>query len=163
VYAFGAYLIRNYGGPELIKKMLENNAVNEASITAALQSMPGQGSLSFYTALDGYAEALWYSTTNTPGFSTADKMSFDKTTTYTTSGITYTATKFDIWNIQRDALIPLSKGPRLYSLTLTSSIGYSLPGCSLRLHELDNSMTGDLTAVMEIRPGAAVIDMKVIQ
>lgn len=38
-YAFGAYLIRNYGGIELIHQIATNEFVNEDSITKALQSL----------------------------------------------------------------------------------------------------------------------------
>lgn len=36
-YAYGAYLIRNFGGLELLKQIAQNTLANEESITAALQ------------------------------------------------------------------------------------------------------------------------------
>lgn len=39
VYTFGAYLVRNYGGLELLQKIFSNNQVGKASITSALQEL----------------------------------------------------------------------------------------------------------------------------
>lgn len=38
-YAFGAYLLRNFGGIELIKEICQNDFVDEKSITKALESL----------------------------------------------------------------------------------------------------------------------------
>lgn len=38
-YAFGAYLLRNFGGIELIKEICQNDSVDEESITKALESL----------------------------------------------------------------------------------------------------------------------------
>ena len=38
-YAFGAYLLRNFGGIELIKKISQNDFVDEESITKALETL----------------------------------------------------------------------------------------------------------------------------
>ena len=38
-YAFGAYLLRNFGGIELIKKISQNDSVDDESITNALKSV----------------------------------------------------------------------------------------------------------------------------
>lgn len=38
-YAFGAYLLRNFGGIELIKKISQNDFVDDESITKALESL----------------------------------------------------------------------------------------------------------------------------
>ena len=38
-YAFGAYLLRNFGGIELIKKISQNDSVDDESITKALESL----------------------------------------------------------------------------------------------------------------------------
>ena len=54
-YAFGAYLLRNYGGAELFRRILENNSVGIHSITSALS-----GSLTFYDVLFRYGEAMIY-------------------------------------------------------------------------------------------------------
>lgn len=38
-YAFGAFLARNFGGVELVKEIAQNDAINEQSITKAIQAL----------------------------------------------------------------------------------------------------------------------------
>jgi uncharacterized protein YjdB len=90
-YAFGSYLLRNYGGASLLKEILANNSVNTASITAALRTVAG-GGLSFEEALRRFGEAMLYS-----GSFPADVQSFDKTVAKTIGGYTYTAAGFNVW------------------------------------------------------------------
>ena len=97
VYAFGAYLLRNFGGPVLMKEMLSNNKVDHDSVTSALQKI--NSGYSFIYALERYAEALVYSGLGPYGLP-AGKCSFDKTTSSVISGETYTAKAFDIWDIE---------------------------------------------------------------
>ena len=92
-YAFGAYLLRNYGGASLLQEMLANNSNNIESITAALRTVNGDSGLSFEEALRRFGEALVFSGTLPP-----DVQSFDKTVTKTIGSYTYTATKFNIWS-----------------------------------------------------------------
>jgi len=93
-YAFGAYLLRNYGGASLLQEMLANDSIDIASVTAALTTVNSDSELSFDEALRRFGEAMVFSGTNIP----ADVQSFDKTVTETISGYTYTATKFNIWS-----------------------------------------------------------------
>ena len=97
VYAFGAYLVRNFGGPELINKMLFNNAVNHKSVTEAIKAL-NSDNYSFDHALEHYAEAILYST-SVGGI--IGRYSFDKTKTWPTnvSGKNYVAQNFDIYKI----------------------------------------------------------------
>jgi len=167
VYAFGAYLIRNYGGPKLINAMLGNNALDQASITQALQSIPGQSSLSFDTALERFFEALLYSPANTVTVPSG-KMTFNKTESYN-EGYVYTAHAFDIWTMamHTDMLAILqanyptfvsdyTKGPIIFPLLQE----YQSPGYSVCLQKLDSSRAGQ-TLVVNISPGNATIKMKV--
>jgi hypothetical protein len=128
VYAFGAYLARNYGGAALIKAMAENNRVNEASISAALSSAANPSSATvrdFGQALSKYGEALVYNDT------TGDRGSFKKTVTKTITGnlgnYTYEFTGFDIMVGNRSGSFPyngpyiltgskVNKGPLIFSL-----------------------------------------------
>ncbi|MCL2721449.1 MAG: hypothetical protein FWD47_08940 [Treponema sp.] len=86
-YAFGAYLLRNYGGAELLKRIMDSNSVNEVSITAALS-----GSLTFDDVLRRYGEALVFSGSSMP----AGVNSFDRTVTHTVNGTPYTIGRIDI-------------------------------------------------------------------
>jgi hypothetical protein len=95
-YAFGAYLLRNYGGAALLKEILANDAADAASITAALKITAGS-ELSFEESLSRFGEAMIYSGSQRP----ADMMTFDKTVTKVINGLAYTAYGFNIWNISR--------------------------------------------------------------
>jgi hypothetical protein len=104
-FAFGAYLVRNYGGAQLLQKILANNTTNVASISAALNELnPG---LDFYKALESYGEAFIYSGANRP----EGVLSFDNTISKTVSGTVYTHTGFDIWSRWG--------GPRIFDVTQT--------------------------------------------
>jgi Peptidase M30. len=92
-YAFGAYLMRNYGGAELLKEMLTYDSTGIDSITAALRKVNKDNNLCFEETLRRYGEALVFSGTNMPD----GVQSFDKTETQTIGAYTYTAEKFNIW------------------------------------------------------------------
>jgi len=88
-YAFGAYLLRNYGGAELLKRIMDNNLANEASITTALS-----GSVTFNEVLSRFGEVLVFSGNSMP----AGVNSFDKTVTNNINGIYYTSHGIDIYS-----------------------------------------------------------------
>jgi hypothetical protein len=89
VYAFGAYLARNYGGADLVRAMAANSKVDEDSVTEALS---GQGCAGgFDQAFGNYGEALVYN-----DFS---HCSFNKTVTRTIAGEDYEFKQFNIFDI----------------------------------------------------------------
>jgi len=91
-FAFGAYLMRNYGGAELLQRILANNTTNIASITSALNQF--QSGLTFEQALKRYGEAMIYSGSSMP----ENVLTYDKTVTKSINGTAYTAYGFDVWN-----------------------------------------------------------------
>ena len=95
VYAFGAYLLRNYGGPELLKKILDNDKINVESLTAALEEF-SEG-MDFTRAFNRYSEALIFSGPLVP----EGAATFDRTVTSTINGQVYTAYGFNIWQMSR--------------------------------------------------------------
>jgi len=108
-FTFGAYLVRNYGGAEFVRKLSANNLVDVDSISAAINEMaPG---VTFNEALLRFAEVLVYSGSKTP----AGVNTLDKTVAQTINGITYTAHAIDIWNSRR--YTTATKGPVTYGLT----------------------------------------------
>jgi hypothetical protein len=130
-FAFGAYLMRNWGGAELLGKILANNSVGIPSITAALNEIePG---MTFEKAVQRYGEALIFSGTA----KSADVLSFDHTVNYTLSGTTYTASAFDIWTMG---------GPKLFSLTDTSEL--KAYGLIVQTADAWKNKTGDLTITL---------------
>jgi hypothetical protein len=107
-YAFGAYLMRNYGGAELLGKILANNTTNIESLTAALNEI--QGGLNFEGTVERYGEALIFSGPHMPDGS----LSFDKTVTTSINGTSYTVYGFDIWNIYQ---FQNEKGPLVFDVS----------------------------------------------
>jgi hypothetical protein len=112
-YTFGAYLMRNYGGADILRSILANTTTNIPSITAALNEMsPG---MTFEAALSRFSEAMICSGVSIP----EGAFTFDKTVTRTITGYngtyTYTVHAFDIWNTKR--FFQYIDGPVVYSLT----------------------------------------------
>jgi hypothetical protein len=126
-YAFGAYLMRNYGGASLLQEMLANNAANIDSVTAALSTV-ADGGLSFGEALRRYGEALVFSGASMP----SDVQSFDKTITETIGSYTYTATEFNIWG----GFTP--SNPNIFGLTQQ----VEMRPYSLTVHQAASGWTG---------------------
>jgi hypothetical protein len=122
-YAFGAYLVRNYGGAALIADLMATSNVDIAAIDAAL-GMNGRNS-SFTDALSHFGEALIYSSSKGQPSGTN---SFDKTVT--ANG--YTFQGFDIW--QMTAAGTSQKGPRFRASTAATAI----PAYSITVHSSDN-------------------------
>jgi len=119
-YAFGAYLLRNYGGASLLKEMLANYSTNIDSVTAALKTV-ADNELSFQEALRRFGEAMVFS-----GNMPVDVMSFDKTVTKKIGNYTYTATKFNVWKDFNDTtkIFHLTEqvAMRPYSLTVHQDV-----------------------------------------
>jgi hypothetical protein len=101
-YAFGAYLVRNFGGVDLVQKMMADTQVDIASVNAALKISKNpfrdSGVNSFDTALARYGEAMLFSQEageqRPPGV-----LSFNNQVSKTIKGTKYTFYGFDIWDI----------------------------------------------------------------
>jgi hypothetical protein len=152
-YAFGAYLLRNYGGPALLQKMLANNSVNSDSISAALGEItPG---LNFYGALDRYGEALVFSGSG------QDDISFNHTVTQSVNGKQYTLTAIDIWNMDR--LRPLGspvlpgKGPMTYDTQLEVDV----KAHSVQLQRIGQGVNGEFSVTLT-QPVSPYIDLYIM-
>jgi hypothetical protein len=174
VYAFGAYLVRNYGGPALLKAMMDNAAVNQDSISRALGQMPGNSITSFEQALNNYAQALLYSSTKTPGGAPEGKPSFDRSVTSDIGGITYTAERFDIWNMKMPPEIlevikeAFQNDPKYNSdykgpVIIPSNFWKTqMPAYSVFLRELPTTISGTWSTTLTIMPSTAVINVNVV-
>ena len=107
-YGFGSYLMRNYGGANLLKELISNNLTNENSVTAALNAY--SAGLNFQQALTRLGEAMIFSGSPIP----ADTLTYDTTVSNTINGHTYTAYAFNIWNISRTGG---GTGPYIFDLS----------------------------------------------
>jgi hypothetical protein len=123
-WTFGAYLMRNYGGADLLRKILANNSVNADSITAALNEFePG---MTFEKALIRFGEAMIFSGNSKP----EGAHTFDKTVTSSVTGYngtySYTLPAFDIWTIGQTNYSSNTKGPVVYSTAQRTMIGHTV-------------------------------------
>jgi hypothetical protein len=93
-YAFGAYLVRNLGGPALVEQMAKNSYVNKDSVSAALAAVsPAPDVKNFNRALYRFAETLVYS--GAP----ADRFSFGKSASGVIGVTPYTFNPIDIMGL----------------------------------------------------------------
>jgi hypothetical protein len=150
-YAFGAYLVRNYGGLPLLQKMLANNSVNIASISAALAEL--NTDMDFNHALDRYGEALVFSG-SVPG-----AISFNHAVTETVNGKTYTFSAIDIWNMGRNPLsgssVPQDKGP------WPDNTQKDMPEHSVQLQFIATGKSGDFSVTLN-KPNNPYVDFYVM-
>ena len=114
--AFGAYLLRNYGGAELLKAILDTSGSDISSLTNAVNSTASQG-ITFQQLISRFSEAMIFSGSSMP----EGALSFDKTVTNTINSISYTVTGFDIWDD-----FTTQKGPYIFDLTQRQIRPYSL-------------------------------------
>ena len=136
-YAFGAFLLRNFGGADLARRIIQNNTTNIPSLTAALQETSG---VTFEQALRHFGEAMVFSGAAMPqGVKT-----FDRTYTSTVNGISYTAYGFDIWNMYRRNTT--TKGPMVFDVSPRAMRPHSV-----LLHQDDTwrNRSGSISITME--------------
>lgn len=88
-YAFGAFLMRNYGGVNLINQIATNDAVDEASISAALAALGHKED--FYSVLHKFGNAIVFPTE-------ADKLNLNKNVIQDFSGVRYNLTAINLMN-----------------------------------------------------------------
>jgi hypothetical protein len=136
-FAFSAYLLRNHGGAELVRRILANNAVDVLSITTALQETNPE--MTFEIALRRYGEALVFSGSNVPD----DVFTFDRTVTRRINGVSYTASAFNIWNMPRDGG---GTGPHIFDLNPRAMRPNSV---SLHSTPAWRNMSGSLSITLE--------------
>jgi hypothetical protein len=121
-YAFGAYLMRNFGGVDLLRRILANNTTGIESITAALNELiPG---LNFDQVMSRFGEAMIFSGNVKP----EGTLTFDKTVTSTITAHngthTYTLRAFDVWNTSRYS--QSAYGPVVYPTAQRTMRGHSV-------------------------------------
>jgi hypothetical protein len=131
-FVFGAYLMRNWGGAELLSNMMHNDLVDTASITSALNSItPG---MSFSKALNAYGTAFIYNNRK-PHLS---GISFDRSLSKTINGKTYTASAFNICD--RDGLYrsPTSTIMKKNAITVEKLVSGKFGAYSITLNRPSN-------------------------
>jgi len=131
-WAFGSFLLRNYGGAQLLAEMMKNNQVGIPSLEQALGKLY-QG-LTFKDVLLRYGEFMLLNDNSVD----TGIVTLNKTVSNTINGFTYNIPGYDIWSIRRieGSTILTSTGPFITTLTPSTLRGYSV-----LLHS-DNSWTG---------------------
>jgi hypothetical protein len=94
-YAFGAYLVRNFGGPQLLSHIAKSPKGGKASLEESLTALNPDVNLEY--ALTRFAEVLVYSGTNKP----YGVCSFDNPAKGRIGDVDYTFYGFDIWKMNR--------------------------------------------------------------
>jgi hypothetical protein len=106
-FAFGAYLMRNFGGAVLMSNIAKSALTDKDALDTSLRALNGENrGLTF--AIRRFGEALVYTSAVKP----SNIFSFNNTVTQTVSGVSYTFTGFDINN-----MIPAGrqeKGPPIF-------------------------------------------------
>jgi hypothetical protein len=139
--------VRNYGGPELLKRILANNTTNIESISSALNEI--SRGLDFEQVLSRFGEALLYSGSLSP----EGAKTFDKNVTGNVNGISYTAADFDIWNMRRSS--GNITGPLIFDLTPKDMRPHSI---SIHSANEWKNRTGSISITLD-RPGNPEIEL----
>jgi hypothetical protein len=109
-YAFGAYIMRNFGGPELLSAIAKSEKSDRDSLDYFLREFNGPYVDSGY-AMSRFGEALVYSGGNIP----SGAFSFDKRAEHGINGVNYVFYPFDIWQISYHYDEGKNRtGPRIY-------------------------------------------------
>jgi hypothetical protein len=111
-YAFGAYLVRNFGGPELLSAIAQSTRDGRDALDYYLRYFNGTNATVDY-ALSRFGEALVYSGPDKPSAA----LSFDKSATARIAGHDYTFHAFDIWEMRHrpsGTELPWQRGPKKF-------------------------------------------------
>jgi hypothetical protein len=126
-YAFGAYLVRNFGGAQFFSKIAKSPKGGRDSLEDQLKA---NGS-SVDEALARFAETLIYSGAN----KTNSAYTFNQTVTKSVGGKDYTFAAFDVWSMTyelryTDNTVKEYTGPLIYKYT---GAALSIPPYAMRL------------------------------
>jgi hypothetical protein len=94
-YAFGAYLMRNFGGPALFSAIAKSNLSGRGSIDNQMRLFNHDMGIDTAYALSRFGEAILYSGDNAP----ERVLTFDKEVTDVIGDRAYTFQAFDIWSL----------------------------------------------------------------
>jgi hypothetical protein len=147
-FAFGAYLMRNYGGVDLLHAIAANDTVGADSITAALVSV-GAADATFDAVFMRYGEAFVVSSSAYADGAVPDTLNtFDRSVTSTLGGSTYAFSGFDIWTL--DAKNVKGQKIGLGPIPTDASQSAAIPAYGLALQTIDEwlGVTGNLTVTV---------------
>jgi hypothetical protein len=112
-YAFGAYLVRNYGGAELLYKIAKNDKVDKDSVDSALKELTANR-VSFTGALEQFPLVLFNNREVMANYNSNGVLGENKIPTFNntvTGSGSLTGRNFTKFNIDADDLKPISPVP----------------------------------------------------
>ncbi|MDR1256332.1 MAG: hypothetical protein LBJ86_01115 [Spirochaetaceae bacterium] len=149
-YAFGAYLVRNFGGPQLLSDIAKSASSGGASLDESLRKINGQRIDTKY-ALSRFGEALVYSGSQIP----ATALSFDKTVSATIAGNLYTFPRFDIWKMTYSSGGNNYAGPKIFLYEQESN---SIPPYAVQLFSRQDWLGASGQLTIQMKNGNSAID-----
>lgn len=153
IYAFGAYLVRNFGGVKLLSAIGKNEFINMESITAALQELGYDET--FDSVFLKFAEALIYED--------SDKLTFNKGFTERFGDYDYKFKAFNIWEItngQHSLNIEKNYGPLCFSPTALHQVRPY--GFTIHTQESWKNITTDSLTVKFTKPKNSNMEFRFI-
>lgn len=147
-YAFGAFLVRNFGGLDLLHEIATNENVNEESITQALKTCnPDINNIDFNYALEKFSMCFFNS--RKPNEEQASKTGENKYLSFNIgtgdqSGKSLGFTPIDIWNIEREYIDKKDgqlKTEKILPYIYEKDEGVSLKPTGFSVHYIDKNIT----------------------
>jgi hypothetical protein len=128
-YAFGAYLMRNFGGPALLSAIAQSPDDDGSGIDEQIKALDSEKSLDYAIYRFGEAIAL------PDEYQSNENVSFNNTVSETIGGVDYVFTGFDPWLIPNAALTELPENER-YGFEIIPYDGtiYNCPDVCARLY-----------------------------
>jgi hypothetical protein len=116
-YSFGAFLIRNYGGPQLLRNMINSEGFDAEAIDDALNSA-GYTDLGFQDVLHRWAVATYLS--DDPGTNPGMRFNKGGAFTWTFDGTPYSTGSINFYNYRNSFLYdsvsnPFAAGPTVFT------------------------------------------------
>jgi hypothetical protein len=147
-YSLGAYLVRNYGGPGLLKDIVNSPLFDAEAIEAALANQ-GYADVSFKDILQRWIVAALVSDNPTMGQNLAYNNN-NAAFSWTTSGATFQLGSIDLWHY--DNPVTAQDGPYIFSPAQYYSFG-AMERASSRIIGLGSGVTGTQNYKIKLEPG----------
>jgi hypothetical protein len=148
VYAFGAYLGRNYGGAELFRNVVQRANTDYTAITESIEDL-GYSSITLSTLLKQWGIAVLMSdqTDTDAGYQYNTGSAFSAAL----DGITYNLGSINMFNYDYGT----QSGPKLYTASSLSDLG-TFKSLSNTYVQVGSGETGTFTATIEMHSGVDV-------
>ena len=154
VYAFGAYLVRNFGGIKLLEAIAKNKQTNKSAIEKALKELGKE--LGYDETFDSvflkFSQALIYED--------SDKLTLNKEITETFGDYEYRFKAFNIWDVSYRQGFKKIYGP--YCFNPSERLQLRPYGFTIHTQDSWQKITTDTLTINLIRPEGSGIDYQFI-